>query len=65
MEDDRIMVLEDTPQVLIGDQIIYEKVGAYSISLSPLFIKFFPAVYVEKDGLMMEGREKWTVDHYL
>ena len=65
MEDDRIMVLEEAPQVLVGDQIIYEKVGAYSMSLSPLFIKFFPAVYVEKDGLIMEAREKWTVDHYL
>ena len=65
MEDDRIMVLEDAPQVMVGDQIIYENVGAYSMSLSPLFIKFFPAVYVEKDGVMMEAREKWTVDHYL
>lgn len=65
IEDDRIMVLEHAPQVLVGDQIVYEKVGAYSMSLSPLFIKFFPAVYVEKDSGMMEVREKWTVNHYL
>lgn len=65
MEDDRIMVLEDAPQVLVGEQVIYEKVGAYSMSLSPLFIKFFPAVYVEKDGVIVEARERWTADHYL
>lgn len=64
MEDDRILILEKSPQLKMGDKIIYEKIGAYSISLSPLFIKLFPAVYVEKDGVILEVRKRWDVDKF-
>ncbi len=43
--------LESSTELIGGDKIIYEKIGAYSMSLSSLFIKFFPAVYVDKNGV--------------
>lgn len=65
MEDDRILTIQDSPELKVGDKIIYEKIGAYSLSLSPLFIKFFPAVYVDKNGVIVEARKKWTFNNYL
>lgn len=65
MEDDRLFVLEECPQLSIGDKVIYKKVGAYTMSLSPLFIKYFPTVYVEKDGNIHEVRERWTAKEYM
>ncbi|WP_036189314.1 type III PLP-dependent enzyme domain-containing protein [Ureibacillus manganicus] len=60
MEDDWIFVLEESPKLKVGDKIIYEKIGGYSLSLSPLFIKYFPAIYVEKDGVITKVSERWT-----
>lgn len=65
MEDDRLFVLEEYPQLSIGDKVIYEKVGAYTMCLSPLFIKFFPTVYVKKDGDISKARARWTVKEYM
>lgn len=65
MENDRLFVLKNHPQLLIGDKIIYRKVGAYTMSLSPLFIKYFPAVYLKKDESLYKISEKWTANEYL
>lgn len=64
MEVDRIFLHEDAPELIPGDRIIYENVGGYTMSLNPLFIQYFPAVYVKnKDGLQMV-RKKWTPEEY-
>ncbi len=65
MENDRLFILEDHPQLLIGDKVIYDKVGAYTMCLSPLFIKYFPDVYVESNGYIYKVRERWTAKEYL
>lgn len=65
MEDDRIFILENHRQLSLGDVITYEKVGAYTMSLSPLFIKYFPAVYVKKEDKINLIREKWTAGDYV
>jgi len=65
MENDRLFILENHPQLLVGDKIIYEKVGAYTICLSPLFIKYFPTVYLNDDGNIYKVRDKWTTNEYL
>ena len=65
MEDDRLFVLEKYPRLSIGDKVIYEKVGAYTMCLSPLFIKYFPAVYVVRDEKINEVRSRWTVNEYM
>ena len=64
MEHDRLFVLNDAEELLPGDQIVYHKVGAYTMCLSPLFIKWFPDVYVT-DGTHTEKiRDRWTAEDY-
>lgn len=65
MEDDRTISLENCVEVKIGDEIRYNKIGAYSVSLAPLFIKYFPEIYVNDKGKFSLIREKWTTKEYL
>ena len=64
MEHDRLMTLTDEQELQVGDRIVFDKVGAYTMCLSPLFIHYFPAVYLENDGEMKLIREKWTAEQY-
>lgn len=65
MENDRLFHLKNSSKLCVGDRIIYEKVGAYTMCLSPLFIGYFPAVYLENGGELMCVREKWTAKEYV
>lgn len=66
MEYDRLFELTDAPALLPGDRIIYDTAGGYTICLTPLFIHYFPAVYIEKtDGEIFTAREPWGNDEYL
>lgn len=66
MEHDRLFELIDKPALSVGDGIIYNNVGAYTMCLSPLFIKYFPSVYVEKEnGTLKQVRNAWTVEEYI
>lgn len=66
LEYDNIMTLENCDEVMVNDVFCFEKIGAYTLSLSPLFISFFPAVYVqEADGSMRCVREKWTAKEFV
>jgi diaminopimelate decarboxylase len=65
MEFDRLFVLKKHPMLSVGDQIIYRKVGAYTLCLSPLFIKNFPAVYIDKEDACILVRKPGTVKDYL
>ena len=59
METDRLMVLEDAPELAVGDRIAFRRVGSYSMTLNPLFISWFPAVYA-CDGDRAECvRKRW------
>lgn len=64
MEHDRIFELKDDKELRPGDEIIYHKVGAYTMSLSPLFIKWFPDVYVKDEKRIRKIRNRWTSDEY-
>ena len=63
MEHDRIFEVKDQKEILAGDKIIYHKVGAYTMCLSPLFIKWFPDVYVKEDRIY-KVRDRWSADDY-
>lgn len=66
MEYDRLFELTDAPALLPGDRIVYDTAGGYTICLTPLFIHYFPAVYIEKtDGEIFTAREPWGNDEYL
>ena len=64
MEHDRLFTVEDEPQILPGDQIIYRKVGAYTMCLSPLFIKWYPDVYLKDGKQVVKIRNRWTTSEY-
>ena len=64
MEVDRLMTLENYRELSVGDRIVYENVGGYTISLTPLFIRYFPSVYVKKGNEYSVVRRKWTAEDY-
>ncbi len=65
MEADRLFTAVDTEEFLIGDKIVYDKVGAYTMCLSPLFIQYFPAVYVKDGNEITLVRHPWTAEMYI
>lgn len=64
MENDRLFKLNDAEELFPGDHIIYHKVGAYTMCLSPLFIKWFPDVYLKNGTKLQKARNKWTENEY-
>lgn len=64
MENDRLFKIENSKQLVVGDKVIYYKVGAYTMCLSPLFIKYFPDVYVQESDKLKLVRNRWTVNEY-
>ena len=66
MEHDKLFEVVEGPVLKPGDRIVYDRAGGYTICLTPLFIHYFPAVWVEKkDGSLFQAREAWTNDEYL
>lgn len=45
LEYDRFFTLIDKPRLEVGDRIQYNNVGAYTMTLSPQFIRLWPRVY--------------------
>lgn len=66
MEYDRLFEITDDTALLPGDRIIYDTAGGYTMCLNPLFINYFPAVYVEhEDGSLFTAREAWSNEEFL
>lgn len=65
MEADRMFEIHDGKELKPGDLIIYENVGGYTMSLNPLFIQYFPPVYVKNNGELKMVRKKWGPDEYV
>ena len=65
MENDRLFTLMQHPRLQVGDRIIYKKVGAYTMCLSPLFIKYFPDVYLRNKETLSCVRRAWGISEYL
>ena len=66
MEYDRLFEITDDVALQPGDRIVYDTAGGYTMCLNPLFIHYFPAIWIEKmDGSLYQAREPWTNDEYL
>lgn len=65
MENDRLFTVKEKVGLLPGDQISYQKVGGYTMCLTPLFIRYFPAVYAEERGEYTCVREHWRAEDYV
>lgn len=65
LENDRLFTITHSPLLRVGDRILYKNVGAYTMCLTPLFIRYFPEVYVMDGNDCHLVREKWTSNEYL
>lgn len=66
MEYDKLFEITDEVELLPGDKIIYDTAGGYTMCLNPLFINYFPAVYIEReDGSVFTARDPWTNEEFL
>ena len=65
IEFDKIFTLNEEQLLTINDIIIYKNVGAYTMCLSPLFIRYFPNVYLFENNLYEIIRKRWTANEYI
>lgn len=64
LEYDKLFKIDNQQLLSVGDKIIFRSVGAYTMTLSPLFIRFFPNVYLFKDGQYSLIRKSWEVKDF-
>ncbi|MCI6103818.1 MAG: hypothetical protein MR693_01785 [Bacteroidales bacterium] len=61
LEYDRLFQLPiGSKKLELGDRIIFHRVGAYTMTLSPLFIHFLPNVYLQKGDYYQLIRQEWS-----
>lgn len=65
LENDILFKMEDSTRLEVGDIIKFDFTGAYTMCLSPLFIRYFPKVYFESDSGLKIVRDCWTEKEYL
>lgn len=67
LENDRFFQIDSPVKFTEGDYIRFKKVGAYTLTLSPLFISYFPAVYTKNanNGAIECLRDKWGATEFL
>ena len=65
MDHDRLMVLENQPELSVGDRIVYHRVGNYTVTFGGPFIRPFPPVWVQRaDASRLLVRKQMTVREY-
>ena len=64
MENDRLFIAAGEREFTPGDRISFQKVGGYTMCLTPLFIRYFPNVYLEKNKEYTLVRSAWGPAEY-
>lgn len=65
MDHDRLMVIENQLELQVGDEIIYHRVGAYSMTFGGMFIRYYPDVFVEKGNGTERVRTAIDTEEYV
>ena len=65
LEYDRLFTLVDKPLLCVGDRIVFHNVGAYTMCLTPMFIRYVPNIYALENEECKLVREKWTANEYI
>lgn len=66
LEYDRIFTIPVGERLLRpGDRIVYDRVGAYTMALTPLFIHYFPTVYMIDNGKISVVRDEWGEEEFI
>lgn len=64
IEMDRFLDIVDQKELCVGDDITIHNVGAYTMSLAPLFIEYYPAVIVKDGDDCQVVREHWSTEEF-
>lgn len=65
LEYDRMFTLLNKPRLSVGDRIYYKNVGAYTMCLTPMFIRYIPNIYIKTaDGFKLI-REKYSAKEFI
>lgn len=65
LEYDRLFSLYNQSLLAVGDRILYKNVGAYTMCLTPLFIRYIPDVYLKENNRLVKIRDKWEEEEYI
>lgn len=65
LEKDILISLKNKKELKVGDKIIFNKMGAYTSTLSPLFIEYFPDIYLKDKDEYFILRKRWTVKEFI
>lgn len=65
LESDRLTILYNRPALSIGDKIRFRRVGAYTMTLTPLFIRYWPCIYLNNGKDYILVRDKWDANKLL
>ena len=60
LEYDRLFSFREKPLLKMRDRLLYKNVGAYTMCLTPLFIRYLPIVYAWDGREFKLIRERWT-----
>lgn len=64
IEMDRFLDLAEQKELCVGDEVAIHNVGAYTMSLAPLFIEYYPAVIVNDGNDSQVVREHWSTKEF-
>lgn len=64
MDHDRLMVIENAPELYVGDHITYHRVGNYTVTFGGPFIRPFPPVYCQTGDKIVKVREQMSMEDY-
>ena len=67
LEYDRLFTLPpDSRSLQVGDRIVFHRVGAYTMALTPLFIHYYALVYRQlTPGKFVTIRQEWSEQEYI
>ena len=65
LEYDRLFTIRQKPLLGVGDRILFKNVGAYTMCLTPLFIRYIPNVYAWDKEKYTLVRSKWSPKEFI
>ena len=65
LEYDRLFTINNQPLLKVGDKVLFKNVGAYTMCLSPLFIRYLPKVFVKTNDTYKLIRDNWTANEFI
>lgn len=65
IEKDRMAIVGNECELREDDYVLFYNTGAYSMALSPLFIQYYPNIYLESNDEIKMIRKAWSVEDYI